>query len=276
MASPLRRSFSTRSAGSHHTRGCSANRGHRYTGKPGLGVSHPRQCEKGGRTIWQEPSSMDPVRSLGIVATVLIAAMTSQAEARVTCQADTSLSDQGVQRCYVSHEATPVVAQTGKAVNDLVASLAASLSMIYSYEGYPISQEDILKQSAATDLAEVSAGGQDGFSAELRAVRRSYVDTRGETFYSAASRIQSVPDAIFSLLSCPILLMLPHPTVELSVTYYVPADETRITGEIFDPLPGAGITTLNSSDLRRSWQRALEVQTSDLPDEMHFCQRIAI
>ncbi len=117
---------------------------------------------------------------------------------------------------------------------------AASLSLIFTYEGHPISQEQIIIQNFDS-LANAPSGDFLNFEDRLNG---EYIDANGKKFTSNAIQVYSVADATHSLIQgFPILFKgIHHAFVQISVTYRQSYQNASIgtVGKFWDPEPGVG------------------------------------
>jgi Papain-like cysteine protease AvrRpt2 len=124
---------------------------------------------------------------------------------------------------------------------------AASLSLIFTYEGHPISQEQIIIQNFDS-LANAPAGDFLNFEERLNG---EYIDANGKKFTSTAIQIFSSGDATRSLINgFPIIFSgIHHAFVQTSVTFSRSNTSNRLgtVGMFWDPEPGVGY--LRNSDL---------------------------
>ncbi len=114
---------------------------------------------------------------------------------------------------------------------------AASLSLIYTAEGHPISQKQIIDQNFDS-LENVPTGDFLNFGDRLN---RDYIDANGKKFTSSAMQIFSVEDAARSLSEgFPILYSSAHhAVVQTSMTYLHSFEGAFVmrSGIFWDPAP---------------------------------------
>ena len=117
---------------------------------------------------------------------------------------------------------------------------AASLSLIFTHEGHPISQEQIIIQNF--DNPDNAPGG-DFLNFEDR-LNRDYIDANGKKFTSSAIQVFSTEDAARSLSAgFPILFKgIHHAVVQTSLTYKHTFESlyVRINGSFWNPDPRKG------------------------------------
>jgi Papain-like cysteine protease AvrRpt2 len=135
---------------------------------------------------------------------------------------------------------TMVVAVAPELQKTSVWCWAASLSLIFTYEGHPISQEQIIIQNFDS-LENAPAGDFLNFEDKLNG---EYIDANGKKFTSDAIQIFSIADATHSLiLGYPILFKgIHHAFVQTAITKKNTSESgyTGMVGTFWDPEPGVG------------------------------------
>jgi hypothetical protein len=135
---------------------------------------------------------------------------------------------------------TVVVASPPELQKTSVWCWAASMSLIFTYEGHPISQEQIIIQNFDS-LANAPAGDFLNFEDRLNG---EYIDANGKKFTSTAMQVFSTADATHSLVEgFPILFKgIHHAFVQTSLTYRHSYRNGRLgsVGTFWDPEPGVG------------------------------------
>lgn len=117
---------------------------------------------------------------------------------------------------------------------------AASLSLIFTCEGHPISQEQIIIQNFDS-LKNAPSGDFLNFEDRLN---REYFDANGKKFTVDAIQVFSTASATQSLiLGFPILFEgIHHAFVQTSIIYKLSnsSDQIGTVGTFWDPEPGVG------------------------------------
>ena len=120
-------------------------------------------------------------------------------------------------------------------------SWAASLSLIFTAEGHPISQDQIIRQNFS-DSEEIQTSNFLKFAGRLN---RDYTDANGKKFTCMSMQIFSTEDIARSLSEgFPVLFynLNHHAVVQTSMTYYhfFSGGFRMIKGIYWDPMPGYG------------------------------------
>jgi hypothetical protein len=135
---------------------------------------------------------------------------------------------------------TMVVASPPELQKTSVWCWAACLSLIFTYEGHPISQEQIIIQNFDS-LENAPAGDFLNFEDRLNG---EYIDANGKKFTSGATQIFLSGEATRSLIDgFPILFKgIHHAFVQISVTYRHTFENGYVgmVGTFWDPEPGVG------------------------------------
>ena len=155
----------------------------------------------------------------------------------------------GLQQCVASVDVDHLEANPPDPQKMSLWCWAASLSVIYTASGHPISQESIVIQNFGKP--ENATGGDFlTFSGRLN---RVYTDDDGKEFRSVATGIATTQEAADALDNdLPILYTTSHhATVQFSITYQVaPNGPVAFKGgEIWDPEPGIGNRHLSLTDV---------------------------
>ena len=192
----------------------------------------------------------------GLLVLAATLSLTQRTQAKQSCVGPNA---QGIVRCtfYIEldqFKAAPPIPQKMS-----LWCWAASLSMIYTMEGHPISQDEIVRQNFGQ---LVNAPGGEFLTFEAR-MNRKYVDANGKTFKSIARRVDTIPQAMTSLReNIPILYTTKsHATVQTGLVVDVsPVDNRVVGGQIWDPQPGFGLRPLTPQDIG-SYAGAWYIQT---------------
>jgi hypothetical protein len=144
-----------------------------------------------------------------------------------------------VEECTARINATVVVAVPADSAKIILWCWAASLSMIFTAEGHPISQEQIISQNL-DNTEDKPTGDFLGFADRIN---RNYIDANGKKFTSSSMQIFSTEDIARSLSEgFPVLFFNfnHHSVVQTSITYYHSFNGGfRMKNGIFwDPFPG--------------------------------------
>ena len=171
------------------------------------------------------------------------------AHAQVTCHPIPNPKYPGLEECTATVNITPVFAAPPEPQKMSRWCWAASLSAIFTFEGHPISQEQIVSQNFGVPI---DAAGGDSVQFAQR-LNRHYVDSSGHRFVSVATRIRSIEEAVDALSKgVPILYNTTyHATVQTSLKYrHAPGGPfVARDGRIWDPAPGAGYRHLSLNDV---------------------------
>lgn len=128
---------------------------------------------------------------------------------------------------------------------------AASLSMIYTVLGHPISQESIVRQNFGR-LINLPSGP---FPVTVARMNRSYTDDNGDEFTSSATQIYTMEEAQEALDNdIPLFYSTQtHATVQTELKYQqVPGGPMVIKGgRLWDPWPTKGWRKLDPDDVMK-------------------------
>lgn len=128
---------------------------------------------------------------------------------------------------------------------------AASMSMVFTLQEHPISQEAVVIQNFGS-LVNASSGPFPVTEARLNG---TYRDANGKVFKSTATRLMTPTDAANALKNnVPIIYSTQtHATVQLSLTLQqAPGGPVVVRGgTIWDPLPGVGLRNMGPDDVMR-------------------------
>ena len=197
--------------------------------------------------------------TLAIAMLLLINAGTVSAE--TTCREIRDWRWPGLEECVAKVDVSTIVARPPQSQQRSLWCWAASLSMIFTSQGHPISQSSIVLQNFG---AFVNAPGGDFLTFESR-LNRQYRDDNGNSFNSTATRIRTMEEAADALDSdIPLLYTTTHhATVQTELKYQqVPGGPKVIKGgKLWDPWPGKGWRTLNAGDVM-SFIAAWSIETN--------------
>lgn len=198
------------------------------------------------------------------VATMIVAFLASvPAHAATSCRNIPNPMYPGLQQCVVSVSPSRVEANPPTPQQMAYWCWAASLSMIFTEAGHPISQDNIVLQNYK---ALVDAPGGDYIHFEQK-LNRVYTDDDGNKFRSVATRIDTPDEAADALdADLPILYTTSqHAIVQLSLTYQVAPNGPVVVkgGEAWDPAPGAGFGPMSVSDWK-TYRAAWKIEVSDV------------
>jgi hypothetical protein len=145
------------------------------------------------------------------------------------------------EECTARINTTLVIANPPDSMKMSLWSWAASLSLIFTAEGHPISQDQIIRQNFS-DSEDIQTSNFLQFAGRLN---RDYTDANGKKFTCMSMQIFSTEDIVRSLSeSFPVLLynFNHHAVVQTSISYYhFFSGGYRMTSGIFwDPVPGFG------------------------------------
>ncbi len=150
------------------------------------------------------------------------------------------------EECVARINSTMVIASPPEIQKMSVWCWAASLSLIFTAEGHPISQEQIISQNFDS-LGNTPSGDFLNFVDRLN---REYTDANGKKFISSSMQIFSTEDAARSLSEgFPILYASTHHAiVQTSMTYSHNFNGFYMmkTGVFWDPAPGGGSSGYSS------------------------------
>lgn len=185
-------------------------------------------------------------RTIAIAACLLLSTL---AHAGTSCKPVPNPYYPGLQRCSVTVDVDEIEANPPVPQKMPLWCWAASLAMIYTAEGHPISQESIVIQNFGK-LEDAPGGSFTQFEARLN---RKYKDDNGQIFTSVATRILTPAGAKDALENdLPILYTTSHhATVQLDLTYEVAPGGPVVFrgGAIWDPAPGVGTRKLSQYDV---------------------------
>jgi hypothetical protein len=146
-----------------------------------------------------------------------------------------------MEECTARINTTLVIANPPDSLKMSLWSWAASLSLIFTAEGHPISQDQIIKQNFS-DPEEIQTSNFLQFAGRLN---RDYTDANGRKFTCTSMQIFSTEDIARSLSEgFPVLFynLNHHAVVQTSMTYYhfFSGGFRMIKGIYWDPVPGFG------------------------------------
>ena len=201
--------------------------------------------------------------SLAVAAIALTLMCGAEAQANTVCRYMYDPMLPGTEQCDSLVELEFIVAQPPDPQKMSLWCWAASLSMIFTAEGHPISADSIVLQNFKR-LADAPSGEFVDFEANLN---RVYRDVKGRRFQTRARRIKNLRDASDALDDgMPILYTTgTHAAVQLSLTYQRSpfAAEVAKAGDIWDPEPGIGLRALSIQDMNR-YKAAWKIEIKDL------------
>ncbi len=178
------------------------------------------------------------VLRIGIIIFLAIGSICANAQS--SCHLTYSGNNSGWEECVTRINSTMVIASPPETQKMSVWCWAASLSLIYTAEGHPISQEQIISQNFDSP-GNIPSGDFLNFVDRLN---RDYLDANGKKFTSSSMQIFSTEDAARSLSEgFPILFASSHHAiVQTSMTYLHSFSGFYVmkTGVFWDPAPGNG------------------------------------
>jgi len=199
-----------------------------------------------------------------VTATALILFAAVPAHARKSCTSVYNPMYPGLKQCTVSVDPDTQVAKTPEPQPQKMPfwCWAASLSMIYTDAGHPISQESIVLQNYGS-LVNVPGGDFIHFEQKLN---RVYTDDNGNQFRSVATLVETPEDAADALdHDLPILYTTSHhATVQTKLIYQVAPGGPVVVkgGELWDPEPGVGRRHLSGPDVT-DYSAAWSIEVDD-------------
>ncbi len=180
------------------------------------------------------------MKKTGIGVLVFVAIAWNFANAQSSCHLTYSGNRTSWEECVARVNSTMVIASPPESRQTSVWCWAASLSLIFTAEGHPISQEQIISQNF-DDPGNIPSGDFLDFTERLN---REYIDANGKKFTSSSMQIFSAEDAARSLSEgFPILFTSKHhAVVQTSMTYAHSFDGIYVmkSGIFWDPAPGSG------------------------------------
>ena len=174
-----------------------------------------------------------------------------QANAETTCRDIYDRRWPGLEECTAKIDLDTLEASAPKSQQRSLWCWAASLSMIFSEQGHPISQDSIVLQNFGSFP---NAPGGDFITFQTR-LTRDYKDDNGDVFSATVTRIWTVQDAADALdEDIPILYTTSnHATVQTELKYQQAPGGPMVFkgGKIWDPWPGKSWRSLNFDDVQR-------------------------
>jgi hypothetical protein len=166
------------------------------------------------------------------------------ANAQSSCHSIYSNNQQlpAMEECTARVNSTTVFASPPDAQKMTLWCWAASLSLIYTAEGHPISQEQIISQNI-NDTENPLTGN---FLQSEDRINRVYTDANGKKFTSMSMQVFSTEDVARSLSEgFPVLMynsINHHAFVQTSMTYwhFFTGGFKMTSGIFWDPQPGYG------------------------------------
>jgi len=169
----------------------------------------------------------------------------------------------GLQQCVVSVDAQHVTLTSGQRLS--LWCWAASLAMIFTSEGHPITQDEVVTQNFGAP-ENVSSGTM---IATIGRLNRGYTESDGtSTFQSHATPMRTAADAEAALANDELILFTStqHAMVQLSMTYQVAPGGPIVfkSGTLWDPAPrslGGGIRRIGRNELGPNYAAAWAITT---------------
>ncbi len=178
-----------------------------------------------------------------IIAGILLAVSGECVNAQSSCRPMyvNNLQLPSMEECTARINTTLVIANPPDSMKMSLWSWAASLSLIFTAEGHPISQDQIIRQNFS-DSEEIQTSNFLKFAGRLN---RDYTDANGKKFTCMSMQIFSTEDIARSLSEgFPVLFynLNHHAVVQTSMTYYhyFSGGFRMIKGIFWDPMPGYG------------------------------------
>jgi hypothetical protein len=134
---------------------------------------------------------------------------------------------------------------------------AASISMIFAYHGFPVSQARIVSEVYGTPVNMPAQGGV----VMAQQLNRGWTDDRGAPFTARVTGVYDAYAGVYGLTNEQIVAELDqgnpllfanrtHAVVLTSVQYYrTPLGLNIIGGIVFDPWPGVGVRALTPAEV---------------------------
>jgi Peptidase_C39 like family len=190
------------------------------------------------------------MKHIYVTAIFIITILCDAANAQSSCHSFyvSNLQLPAVEECTARINAIMVVAVPHDSAKITLWCWAASLSMIYTAEGHPISQEQIISQNFSNKEDMPTSD----FLRFADRINRDYIDANGKKFTSSTMQVFSTEDIARSLSEgFPVLFynFNHHSIVQTSMTYYHSfSGGFRMKDGIFwDPLPGFGYSSGSGS-----------------------------
>ena len=163
----------------------------------------------------------------------------------------------GTQQCTVSVDLNQFTESAFQMQEQSQWCWAASIAMVFAYNGHYVDQARIVSEAYGTSLANLPAYGST-MSAQLN---RDWIDNSGREFRSRVNGLYDFQAGVFGLNNAGIVTSmergqpliigaLGHAVVLTSVTYFpTPFGPNIVAGEAFDPWPGRGYRSLSVPEL---------------------------